>query len=140
MADPRWTPKVGDRVRVKGRSHMPGQRAGEVTDVEGNAIGIRFDGSDEVHRWYTPNELEPEMRDDDMRGDDKKRGIALLLGMPGGGDDDEDNMDLAEETKRAAARAAFDAVKNDDPETFQTELERFVRACSGESYDEEESE
>lgn len=138
MADPRWTPKIGDRVRVKGRPHMPGQRAGEVAVVEGNAIGVRFDGSEGIHRWYTPNELEPEMHDD-MRGDRPKRGMALLLGMPGGGEDS-DEMDLAEETKRAAARAAFDAVKNDDPETFQTELERFVRACSGESYDEEESE
>jgi len=52
---------IGDRVRVKGTPHMPGQTAGAVAEVKGGAYGIRFDAMpDTVHRWYVADELAPD--------------------------------------------------------------------------------
>jgi phage gp29-like protein len=51
---------VGDRVKVKGKPHMPGQSTGTIKIVEGNSYGILFDGDEEVHKWYVEAELEPE--------------------------------------------------------------------------------
>ena len=52
---------VGDRVRVKGTPHMPGQSTGTVTLVNGTAYGIVFDGMEKMgtHRWYAVDELVP---------------------------------------------------------------------------------
>jgi hypothetical protein len=51
---------VGDRVRVTGTPHMPGQSAGTVAEVSGaDTYGVRFDGTAEVHRWYVGSELAP---------------------------------------------------------------------------------
>ena len=50
--------KAGDRVKVKGKPHMPGQSTGVIKEVEGTAYAILFDGETEVHKWYTAKELE----------------------------------------------------------------------------------
>jgi len=52
--------RVGDKVRVKGKPHMPGQSTGTIALVEGNAYGIVFDGMEKmgIHRWYVASELE----------------------------------------------------------------------------------
>lgn len=52
---------VGDRVQVRaGKEHMPEHKgvAGTVKLVEGTNIGVLFDGTTEVHKWYAPEELE----------------------------------------------------------------------------------
>ena len=49
---------VGDRIKIKGKPHAPGQDAGEIAEVNhGPAYGIRFDGMDDVHHWYVGEEL-----------------------------------------------------------------------------------
>lgn len=51
---------VGDRVKVKGEPHMPGQTTGTIAEVESGAYGIRFDSMPGVvHRWYVAAELAP---------------------------------------------------------------------------------
>lgn len=52
---------LGDRVRVKGTPHMPGQSTGVVAEVSGTAYGIVFDGMESMgtHRWYVADELVP---------------------------------------------------------------------------------
>lgn len=51
---------LGDRVRVTGPAHMPGQRTGRIALVNGSAYGIIFDGMESmgVHKWYVAEELE----------------------------------------------------------------------------------
>ena len=52
---------TGAPVRVRpGSEHMPEHRGkrGVVAIVKDGALGIRFDGSSEVHKWYAPDELE----------------------------------------------------------------------------------
>lgn len=48
---------IGDRVRVIGKPHMPGQLEGVIALIEGNAYGIKFNGMDEIHKWYVASEL-----------------------------------------------------------------------------------
>lgn len=50
---------IGDRVRVVGPAHMPGQRTGTIALVNGTAYGILFDDMPEmgVHKWYVAEEL-----------------------------------------------------------------------------------
>ena len=53
--------KVGDRVKVKpGRNHdeMTKDKTGTVAQVSTPALGIRFDGMTNVHKWYVEEELE----------------------------------------------------------------------------------
>jgi len=53
--------KIGDRVRVReGKAHdaMTSMKEGTVVEDEDGALGIKFDGMAEVHRWYTSSELE----------------------------------------------------------------------------------
>lgn len=53
----------GDRVRVAGDPHEPGQTTGTVEEVNnGPVYGIVFDGMEDlgVHRWYAEEELLPE--------------------------------------------------------------------------------
>lgn len=50
--------RLGDRVKVKGTPHMPGQRLGRIGKVHGNAYGIFFDGMRKIHLWYVAEELE----------------------------------------------------------------------------------
>lgn len=50
---------VDDRVKVKGTPHMEGHDQGAVKIVHaGPAYGVKFDGTDEVHKWYVGDELE----------------------------------------------------------------------------------
>ena len=49
---------AGDRVTVRGTPHTPGQKAGVVKIAKGDTYGIQFDGSSQVHKWYTGDELE----------------------------------------------------------------------------------
>jgi phage gp29-like protein len=57
-----WSPNVGDRVRVKsGAAHddMTKDAEGEIAEVSAeSALAIRFDGMDELHRWYVASELD----------------------------------------------------------------------------------
>lgn len=54
--------RVGDVVEVIGDPHMPGQKRGRIAIVNGNAYGIQFDGTDEIHKWYVAEELKPATR------------------------------------------------------------------------------
>lgn len=67
----------------------------------------------------------------------KSPGIGLLIGMA---DEDDAEMDLAAETKKAAAEDAMEAVKAEDASAFAAALERFVRACEHEDTSEESGE
>lgn len=52
--------KIGDRVTVKpGKQHdaMTMGKAGTVVEVGTPAIGVKFDGMAEVHKWYTGEEI-----------------------------------------------------------------------------------
>ena len=54
---------VGDRVSViAGKEHMPEHEgvAGTVKIVDGDSIGVLFDGTKAVHKWYAPDELTTE--------------------------------------------------------------------------------
>lgn len=52
--------QIGDRVHVTGAPHEDGHTSGTVEEIsDGPAYGIRFDGTDEVHRWYVGDELAP---------------------------------------------------------------------------------
>lgn len=51
---------VGDRVQVKaGKEHdsMVKGKQGTIVQISTPALGISFDGSVEIHKWYTDNEL-----------------------------------------------------------------------------------
>ena len=53
--------KVGDRVKVKaGKEHdsMTKGKTGTVQEVSTPALGIKFDGMQEMHKWYVEDELE----------------------------------------------------------------------------------
>lgn len=83
---------------------MPGQHAGEIAELDGNAVGIRFDGTEGVHRWYTPAELEPEMHNGmNKMGEEEREARAALM-------DDE----MSEE-EVAAHRAALEALMAGKP-------------------------
>jgi len=60
--------RVGDRVRVKkGAAHddMTKEAVGTVKEVGTEALGIKFDGMKDIHRWYTDAELEDATEGDD---------------------------------------------------------------------------
>lgn len=62
--------KVGDRVRVKGEPHMKGQKTGTVEIVSDETpYGIKFDGTDMVHKWYVDSEIEAEEGENDSSSD-----------------------------------------------------------------------
>jgi len=53
--------KVGDRVKVKpGKNHdeMTKNKVGTVQQVSTPALGIKFDGMSEMHKWYVEDEVE----------------------------------------------------------------------------------
>lgn len=53
--------KVGDRVKVKpGKNHdsMTKDKAGTVQQISTEALGIKFDGMTEMHKWYVDDEVE----------------------------------------------------------------------------------
>ncbi len=57
---------IGDRVTViPGKEHMAEHKgvSGTVKIVQGQAIGIKFDGIPGVHKWYAPDELQAEPAD-----------------------------------------------------------------------------
>lgn len=60
MADSKF--KKGDRVRVrKGMNHddMTEMKTGTIVEISPTpALGIKFDGMEEVHHWYVDAELE----------------------------------------------------------------------------------
>ena len=65
----------------------------------------------------------------------KSPGIGLLIGMS---DEDDAEMDLAAETKKAAAEDALAAFKSNDADALSAALERHHRAVmSSEAHDEE---
>lgn len=52
--------EIGDRVKVKpGMAHdgMTADQIGTVQEIGTPALGIKFDGMAEVHKWYVENEL-----------------------------------------------------------------------------------
>ncbi len=53
--------RVGERVTVKpGDAHdeMTAGKTGTIVEIGTPALGIKFDDMDEIHRWYTAEELE----------------------------------------------------------------------------------
>lgn len=51
---------VGQRVRVKpGKEHdeMTKGKTGTIVEIGTPALGIKFDGMKDVHRWYTDAEV-----------------------------------------------------------------------------------
>lgn len=55
-----WQFDLSDYVMVKpGCEHNDMHKGvcGRVAEVNGNALGIQFDGSDDIHHWYADNEL-----------------------------------------------------------------------------------
>lgn len=53
--------KVGDRVKVRaGKGHgMAGMgKIGTIVEIGSPALGIKFDGTSEIHRWYTDEEIQ----------------------------------------------------------------------------------
>jgi hypothetical protein len=53
--------RVGDRVRVKrGKDHMGMGigKVGTIVQIGPPALGIKFDGMSEVHKWYVDDEVE----------------------------------------------------------------------------------
>lgn len=57
--------KKGDRVKVKGDPHMKGQDVGTIEIVSSETpYAIKFDGMDEIHKWYVDSELERAPADD----------------------------------------------------------------------------
>src|SRR5574337_129393 len=54
--------KVGDRVQVKtGKQHdnMTKEATGTVQEISTEALGIKFDDMEKIHRWYVASELKP---------------------------------------------------------------------------------
>lgn len=52
---------VGDRVKVKaGKEHdtMVKGKTGTIKEINTPALGIKFDGMAEVHKWYVDEEVE----------------------------------------------------------------------------------
>lgn len=53
--------KVGDRVKVKpGKNHdaMTKDKVGTVKEISTEALGIKFDGMTEMHKWYVDDEIQ----------------------------------------------------------------------------------
>lgn len=60
---PKNTTKINikDRVRVKsGKEHddMTKDAVGTIVEISTPALGIKFDGMEKVHKWYTDDEVE----------------------------------------------------------------------------------
>lgn len=69
--------KKGDRVKVKGKPHMAGQKTGEIVEVSTETpYAIKFDGMDMVHKWYVDSEIE---KTDEALDDDGKKRLGALL-------------------------------------------------------------
>lgn len=54
--------KVGDRVKVKpGKGHdaMTKDKVGVIKEISTPALGIKFDGMAETHKWYVDDEVQP---------------------------------------------------------------------------------
>lgn len=54
--------RVGDRVKVRaGQAHdgATAEAVGTVVEIATAALGVKFDGMAEVHRWYIASELQP---------------------------------------------------------------------------------
>ena len=60
---------IGDRVKVKaGKAHdeETADKEGKVVEIGTNALGIKFDGMEEVHHWYVAEELDLVQEEDDQ--------------------------------------------------------------------------
>lgn len=54
---------VGDKVKVKdgmGHDEMTTGKTGTIVEIATPALGIKFEGMSEVHKWYTDDEVEPD--------------------------------------------------------------------------------
>lgn len=52
--------KVGDRVIVKdGKAHdsMTNGKTGTIKEISTEALGVKFDGMEKIHKWYVDDEL-----------------------------------------------------------------------------------
>lgn len=52
---------VGDKVKVrKGKEHESNikGKTGTIVEINNPALGIKFDGIEEVHKWYVDEEVE----------------------------------------------------------------------------------
>lgn len=53
--------QVGDRVKVRpGKEHdsMTKGKVGTVKEIKTPALGVKFDGMAEMHKWYIEEEVE----------------------------------------------------------------------------------
>ena len=54
---------IGDRIKVKpGKEHdsITKDKRGIIQEISTPALGIRFDGMSDLHKWYVADELEPD--------------------------------------------------------------------------------
>ena len=80
---------VGDRIEVKaGMKHdgMEDMTVGTIKEISTPALGIQFDGSDEIHRWYVDEEIEPSSeassKGDSEKDDKKKNDKGMDMQLP----------------------------------------------------------
>lgn len=67
--------KVGDRVKITGNPHSPEtkDKEGVVKIVSTPALGILFDGMEEVHKWYVAGELKVVIDEDSNKSKKDKK-------------------------------------------------------------------
>lgn len=66
---------VGDRVKVRsGKEHdeMTKDKEGVIAEISSPALGIKFDGMEEIHKWYVDNEVE-KVESKDSKSDSKDK-------------------------------------------------------------------
>lgn len=52
---------VGDKIKIKsGKEHSKDtkNKIGTITEINNPALGIKFEGMEDVHKWYVDEEVE----------------------------------------------------------------------------------
>lgn len=59
--------KIGDRVAIKAKEEHDDEtkeKIGTIAQISTEALGIKFDGMNEIHKWYVDEEIEMEEPDE----------------------------------------------------------------------------
>jgi hypothetical protein len=132
--------KVGDRVRVKdGRAHdeMTADVDGTVEEVSSAALGVRFEGMDEVHHWYVADELQAIEEDEGkdlgaasgdsastLANDANQLTVQALLARADAQDKRLGELSARlDETQRALADARAQVSRSGAPESFYSAID-----------------
>jgi hypothetical protein len=111
---------VGDRVTVKGKPHMPGQKSGVVREVNDSAAyGIVFDGMSGVHRWYVGDELVADSKRSDSRLDAATEERTMKVEKIDGVE-----YEIGSDAHKAAVARRDEAAKNASDELAKIKAER----------------